>query len=134
MAISEQQEAALSNARASSSRQDKKMPFLINRNDGRLYPNTPLMRKHADYIPYTGSVSATREERMVYLRTGSTRQRLIINSTVEEDETPFDIGKATAEELVAFALNTYGAALDQADGLKKLRNQVAKLAEMPTTI
>lgn len=129
-ALSEKQQDALSNVRAAKSAQDPKMPFLIHRVDGRLMPNTPLMRKHPDYRPFTGSVKASKEERMLFLSTGSTRARIVNTEPEDADETPpFDIGKATKDELVAFAFMEFGAALDPATDIRTLRKQLQALAE-----
>lgn len=129
MALSESQQDALSTARAAKSKQDPKMPFLIHRVDGRLMPNTPLLRKHKDYMPFTGSVRASIEERKLFLSTGSTRAR-VVNSAPEDSESePFDIGRATKEELVAFAFTEFGAALDPTIDIRTLRKQIQTLAK-----
>lgn len=127
MSISDSQQDGLSAIRATKSKQDLAMPFLINRKDGRLMPNTELMRKHADYRPYTGSVKASLSERMLFLSSGATRPRMI-NSTPEDEPEPFDIGKATKGELVDFAFNEFGAALDETADIRTLRKQLASLA------
>lgn len=129
MALSENQQAAMSNARAAQSKQDQKTPFLIHQKDGRLMPNTPLLRKHKDYRPFTGSVKASLDERMLFLATGSTRSR-VINSAPEEEEDlpPFDIGKATKDEMVAFAYTEFGAVLDPTKPIRDLRREIQALA------
>lgn len=128
MAISEHQENAMAQARAARSKQDAKQPFVINRNDGRLMPNTPLLRKHKDYMPYTGSVKASLDERMNFIRTGSSRSR-VIDSTPEEVLPPFDVGAATKEELVAFAAAEFGVALSVDQDIRTLRKKIVSLAE-----
>jgi len=110
-------------------RQDKQHPLLINTKDGRLMPNVPRIRKKADYAVYTGHPKATLEDRMRYLQslggTGGARRR-VVNSA---DDEPFDIGKATKQELVDFATSEYQANLDVKVDHRILRKQVQALAE-----
>ena len=127
MAMTNGQEVALAAATAAKNRQDAKTPFLININDARLMPNIPLLRKHKDYRVFTGSVKASLEERQQYLATGRGQGRVVVNSVVENLE-PFDIAKATADELIAFALTEYGLALLATTPLRQLRKQVADAA------
>lgn len=103
-------------------KQDVKIPFLINIKDGRLYPNIPLMRSTKfgqNYRPYLGPVKATLEQRMQYLRTegvgGGMRQAAVIDSeeaTYTPPAQPFDISKATKEELITFAATQYGKVIE----------------------
>ena len=65
--ITDAQEAALA-ARRAQTAQDKRNPFLIHVDDGRLIPNVARLRGHAKYRVFTGSPKATPEERMVWLR------------------------------------------------------------------
>lgn len=129
MALSEQQQDAISAARAAKSKQDPSTPFLIHRENGRLMPNTVLLRKHKDYRPYTGSVKASHEERMLFLRTGSSRPRMVNSVPEEAEAAPFDLGKATKDEIVAFAFTEFGAAFDPGTDIRTLRKQLAALAE-----
>lgn len=119
--INEQQEARLAAATNALSKQDAKTPFLINITDGRLFPNIAKLRKGntakfgQNYRPYHGPVKATLEQRMQYLRSES-GTAVPAAPTVIDSETdayvppppPFDIGKATKEELITFAATQYG--------------------------
>ncbi len=106
-------------------RQDTQIPFLINTKDARLIPNTPLTRKLKDYIPYLGGVADDLPTRQQFLQYG--QRRRVVNTMPEVEV--FDVGTATAGELVLFALDEYGAVLQEATPLKTLRRQVLKLAE-----
>lgn len=111
-------------------RQDPKYPMLINIDDGRLYPNVPKMRAHPKYIVYTGDVKASATERMRWVDTAKgspMRRRRVVAD--ENTAPPFDIGKATATELVEFALTEYGKTLDPGTHLSSLRAAVRKLAQ-----
>lgn len=124
--MSKLDETAMSQARAALSIQDKQRPFLINRKNGRLLPNVARLRTHPDMQPYTGNVRASLEERMRYLRTGTFRQ--VVDTSVT-DETPFDVGTATKDELIAFAFNELGGLqLDPKTPLPGMRKQVVKAA------
>ena len=126
MAISEAQENKMAAAIAAKKRQDPNMPFLIHRTDGRLMPNTPLMRKHKSLVPYTGSVKASLEERMRYLATGSSRR---VTLAPPQEEEVFDIGTATKEEILDFALAEYGQQLNEKAPVHILRGQLNKLVQ-----
>lgn len=109
--------------------QDPKMPFLIHRVDGRLMPNVAQLRKHPDYRPYTGAVKASLAERMLYLSTGSTRVRVVDTTEPQDEPEPFDVGKATADELVAFAATEFGVTLNASAPLRTLRRQVVEASK-----
>ena len=132
--ITEAQEANLSNQIARN-RQDKKTPFCINVKDGRLMPNVPEILAHPDYRPFKGNYKADRNERMAYLRSGGFggAKRAVVMPTADEvpqvEEEPFDIAKASREELVAFAFDQWAEVLDPSTHLTTLRSQVAKLAK-----
>lgn len=134
--ITDAQESNLAQAagRGPKFKQDKKHPFLIHVKDGRLYPNTQKLRESKvapDYRIFTGNPKASAEERKLWLETQGAAPGL---TPVIESE-PFDIGKATAEELIGFALSEYGTTIksDQRMTTEKqlvdLRSQVRKLAE-----
>jgi hypothetical protein len=129
-----QQEMNSANARATSREfgQSRDNPFLINIDDGRLIPNVKRIREHrgAKYRVYTGDPKASIDERMAYLKSGLGRpgRRGVVNSAAVVEE-PFDIAKASKEDLVAFAASEYGLALDSAKSLKVLREEFAKAAE-----
>lgn len=128
-----QQEMNAANARATSRKfgQDKTNPFLINIEDGRLIPNVERIRssRAATYRVYTGDPKATLEERMAYLKSGVGRPGRTKVVNTQPEEAAFDIGKATKEDLVAFAASEYGLALDSSKSLKVLREEFAKTAE-----
>lgn len=118
-------EERLAEARVSN-RQNKAVPFLI-RDDGMLYPNVPLVAKNPRYRPYHGDPKATLKQRLDWLAGVQAPQR---RKVVLEPE-PFNLSHATAEEIVAFALEEFGAALDPETPLKLLREQCFNLANLP---
>lgn len=156
MPISEAQESKMIQQRAARNKQNPKIPMLINIKDARLLPNVPALagrpeemgpngrpipakKPHPDYRPYTGSLKASEEERMAWLRSAglnvshevvevddiTPRRRAVVLS----DEEPFDIGTSTVAELIAFAKSEYNAELSPAGGLQALRKQVNELAK-----
>lgn len=148
--ISEQVEAKMAAARAARNKQDPEHPMLINIKDYRLMPNVPSLRNHRNYRPFAGDIRATYEERKRIVETGTMLGRPIVVDTIlaklhasnpnvtppaplaspEADEPPFDVGKATREELQAFALRYYGVDVDP-DGkthVMTLRSKVRSLA------
>jgi len=138
---------AVANTAMVQAKQDKKVPFLIHVHDARLVPNVPqlggdgkLIPPNPLYRPYHGNPKASLDERLAYLSTVGTSgaaTRTVVKTVVlapeeadalPEDEKPFDIGKASREELLAFALDTYGTALPPDTHLATLRKQVNALA------
>lgn len=120
--ITTQDEAALATARARR-RQDKKVPMLINIKDGRLLPNVPNMRTHKDYFPYTGKVSASKDERLAFIKTmaqGRGGRRLIVNTELP----PFDLAKASKDDLMAFAATEFQLVLDKTQSLQAMRKAI----------
>lgn len=118
--ITDAQEAALA-ARRAQTAQDKRNPFLIHVDDGRLMPNVARLRGHAKYRVFTGSPKATPEERMVCLRSMG-------NGIPLPTEDPFDIGTASVAELIAFAASEYGVTLDPSTHHNKMRAELRRLA------
>jgi hypothetical protein len=118
--ITDAQEAALA-ARRAQTAQDKRNPFLIHVDDGRLMPNVARLRGHAKYRVFTGSPKATPEERMAWLRSMG-------NGTPLPTEDPFDIGTASVAELIAFAASEYGVTLDPSTHHNKMRAELGRLA------
>lgn len=116
--INDKQAQALSAARGAN-RQDKKTPLLINRDNLRLMPNTPLIAKRPQYMPYDGKATDDEETRRSYVEGGFTRRRQVVM-----EEEPFEIAKASKDELVAFALDQYGLALDASKGIAALRKDL----------
>jgi len=133
--ITEAQEANLSNQIARG-RQNKGTPFCIHVKDGRLMPNVPEILAHPDYRPYKGNYKASLDERMAYLRSGGfggAGKRAVVMPADDEpavEQEPFDIAKATKEELVAFAFDQWTEVLSMDTHLTTLRSQVAKLAKL----
>lgn len=146
MAISdvmEQQQAARYQSR---NKQDKKHPMLINIEDGRLVPNVPMLagRKgdpvnkippimpHPKYRVFTGDPKASKEQRLRWLETSgqSGAMRAVVDSGADAPAA-FDVSTASREQLVAFARDQYGEALDATGDthLTKLRAQVRALAQ-----
>lgn len=123
--ITEQQESSIAAARMRT-RQDRKIPFLIHMDDARLIPNVEALRKHPKYRIYTGPAGASEAERKAWINSmsgsGALRQTIV-------ESKPFDISKASIDELVVFASDQYGVLLDPKEHHNKLRSQLRKLAE-----
>lgn len=126
MAITEDQEERTAQARGRS-RQDRNVPLLINQDDGRLFPNVPLVARNPKYRPYTGPKNASLQERMDWLKGLPSRTKVVFT-----EPEPFDIGKADKDSLIAFASSEFGVVLDDKKGLRELRKEVAALAEIDT--
>lgn len=126
MAITEDTEQRIADNRGRM-RQDKKVPFLI-RDDGMLFPNVPLIGKKQNFRPYHGDVNASLEDRLRYLQGLQSKRRVINTEVVADEEAPFDIAKATKDELIAFAQDQYGSTIDPALHMNKIRSMVANLA------
>ena len=154
--ISEAVEARMSEARRRANAQDREHPFLINIDDGRLVPNVPRLAgqaankalgkafipPHPKYRVYMGPPKAKLEERMRILMTQGLMARAAVidtnhlagsGNTVSEAEKAeaFNINRAGREELVVFAQENYGVAIDNASGdthVMKLRAKVRELA------
>jgi hypothetical protein len=128
MAITESQEAGL--AERAKSRQDKTNPFLIHIEDGRLLPNTARTRKHPKYRVYTGDIRASQEERMAFIHSGiggSINRPKVTNSAAEADE--FDVGRATKDEMIVFAMQQFGVSLTADTDIRTMRKQIMQLYE-----
>lgn len=108
-------------------RQDKKAPLLI-RDDGMLYPNLPLVRKNPRFRVYHGNPKASLADRMRYLQGLGAKREVVFT---EEPAEPFDIGKASLEELMTFATEQYGAVLDPNKPLAQLRKDLFRLSQLP---
>ena len=128
--ISPQQETNLAAAtQRAKKKQDKTNPMvIINLSNGRVMPNTPRLRAHKDYRVYSGDIKAALPERMRWLEGQSKfTAPKVVNSKEAEDM--FDVGTATIDELVIFAVEQWGATLDPAKPAKVLRKEVMALAE-----
>ena len=122
------QESGLSESRART-RQDRKVPFLIHVDDARLIPNTPLTAKIPKYRPFLGDYRASEAERRAFLRSGgygAPTRRQVVQSAA--DDAPFDLGKASKDDLVAFAFDQYQTVLDPAMSPAAMRKRIAELA------
>ena len=114
-------------ARALKSKQDEKNPFLIHRENGRLLPNIAILRKNPKLMPYNGSVKASLDERMRFVRTGTTRQ-VVDTSGSDALQPPFDVGTASKDDLIAFAFNEFGLTLNPNTPVHAMRRQVVAAA------
>jgi hypothetical protein len=124
--ITESQEQLMSEVRGKA-RQDKRVPLLINRDNLRLMPNTPLIRKLQQYMPYEGQATDDEPTRRAYVEGRSHQRPRVINSAADADV--FDIGKATKDELVAFAFAEYGKMLDNTKDVRALRKEFMAYVE-----
>jgi hypothetical protein len=127
MAITADTEQKMSEARMRR-RQNKECPLLI-RDDGMLYPNVPLVAKKPNYRPYRGDPKASLADRMAYLQGFGQRRKVVFTPA---DDEPFELSKASADEVLAFALEEYGAALDPDWPIEKLRAECYRLSQLPT--
>jgi len=131
MPISQETEAKIADARARA-RQDRGNPLLISTEDGRLLPNIPHIRKNPKYVIYSGNPHANLEERMLYLKSMGRipGARRVVNSAIDDESKPFDIGAATKAELLEFALVEFGQDLDGKKDIRTLRKEIMNLADM----
>lgn len=123
-------EAVLQAARDRRGVQDKKTPYLIHRDTGRLLPNVEKLRKHPKMVPYTGSPKASHDERMRFVRTGTFRK--VVDTTAQDAELdlpPFDLGTATKEQMIAFAKEEFGLDLNPNAPPHIMRAQIKKAAD-----
>ena len=131
--INEAQDTALSNRM--KQRQDAKIPFLINIEDGRLVPNVAGTRELPNYRPYHGPAKAPLEARLMYLRTEGrmgSAYRPLTDSSVEQAPPvePFDIATASRDDLINFAFTEYGKSLDPTAHLATIKKQVREFARI----
>lgn len=126
MAKNQINEEQLTEARMRN-RQDKRVPFLI-RDDGMLYPNVPLVAKKNNFRPYHGDPKASLADRLRYLQGFGQRRKVTYTPAADE---PFELGKASAEEIVAFAMEEFGAALDADKPIDQLRKECYELSQLP---
>lgn len=128
--INEQQAARLeeSAGRSKKHRQDTKIPFVVNVNDGHLMPNNAILRAHKNYRVYQGPTGkgVTDKDRLKWLE-GVVKKPQVVNSKEAEDT--FDVGTATADDMAMFALEQWGMQLDISQPLKVLRKIVVEAAE-----
>lgn len=127
--ITAEQERNLADANArSKKKQDRTNPMVINVEDGRLMPNTPRLRIHPLYRVYTGDIKADLGTRMRWLE-GLARSGAPKLTNSKEAEDTFDVGTATVDDLVMFALEHFGLKLDPKKPMKALRREVMDAAE-----
>lgn len=127
--IDETIEEAVSGARGRA-RQSKTVPFVI-RDDGILFPNVPLIAKKPNFRPYHGKVDASIEERMRYLAGFSMQKRAVVSSAPVAEAEPFDIAKASKDEIIVFAFEEFGLSWPDGTHLNRIRADVAKAAGIP---
>lgn len=125
--LTDQQEQNLTNAqkRSIKRRQDKTNTHVININDGRLMPNVPMLREHKDYRVYTGSIEASLADRMRWIK-GEVRRVPKVTYTSPTDA--FDVGKATKDDLIVFAMEELALALDPSMHIATMRSRVLEAA------
>jgi hypothetical protein len=129
MSLAQSAEQNLSARLSGKYKQDTKVPHLINIKDGRLLPNSINVRANPDYRPYTGSLKATLEERMVYINSSISGSRTrVVDSSAEEAPT-FDLGKASKDEVIAFAFQEFGMVLSENTDIRTLRKQILEASE-----
>lgn len=100
---------------------------LAIRDDGMLYPATPKILQKPQYRLYRGSLDATLEERMNWLRGETMADENDV--TLQAELGIFDASKADKPALIEFALNEYGVRLDARKGVDTLRVEVIDLAK-----
>lgn len=152
--ISQAVEERMAAGRAARNRQSKECPLLINIKDFRLMPNVPRLGgqkedkatgkvqilPHPDYRPYRGDPKATLEERRRLVETGTLASRpAVVDSNhvgpeafgkiQVEDGAPFDVHKASREDLTAFAKRWFDADIDP-DGKTHLMTLRAKVRDL----
>lgn len=123
MSVNPAQENSLVAKRRAESRQDTKHPFLINIQDGRLYPHNMRTKLNPNYRVYTGDIKANLAERLRYLESAGHKVR-----PIAEFE-PFDIGKATLEDIIAFAQDEYGEDLSKETDVRVARKKLMTLSK-----
>jgi hypothetical protein len=128
--LSDQQAQTLSNAeqRRLKRRQDRQHPHVVNINDGRLMPNVEMLRNHKDYRVYSGPEGLSAEDRLRWVA-GETKKlpTKVLNSLKEAPV--FDVGTATRDDLIVFAMEEYGQVLKPETPLFMMRKLVLKFAE-----
>jgi hypothetical protein len=110
-------------------RQSKEFPLLI-RDDGVLFPNVPLVAKKANFRVYTGSPKASLQERLQYVKMGGLRK---VPQLTNIEPPPFDVGKATKDDIVLFAREEFGAEMDATKPLARMREDLIALANSMLT-
>lgn len=124
MQITERHEQMVAKQRTAR-RQDKQHPLLI-RDDGVLYPNVPLVAAKPNFRVYTGDPKASLKDRLQYIKMGGLRR---VPQLVNTEPPPFDVGKATKEEILTFAVEEFGVGLDDTKPLARLREDLVALAK-----
>lgn len=124
MRITEQHEQVASQQRGAK-RQNKEFPLLI-RDDGMLFPNVPLVAKKSNFRVYQGDPKATLKDRLQYLKMGGLRKA---PQLVNVEPPPFDVGKATKDEILLFARDEFGLELDPNKPVARLREDLVAFAK-----
>ncbi len=128
--FTQQEETQLSNAqqRALKRRQDKQFPHVIHVEDGRLMPNVPGLAAHKSYRVYRGPKGADTETRLRWLAGDMKRAPMkVVNSEADADN--FDVGTATKDDLIVFAMEQYGHIMDPKIDIRTMRKTIVEMAE-----
>ncbi len=128
MITSEQEKNLIDATARARKKQDPRNPHVVNIEDGRLMPNTPRLRIHPQYRVYSGPKDADAAGRLKWLdgqKAGPVTR--VVNSKEAEDT--FDVGTATADEIVLFATEHFGVILDGTKPMKMLRKELILLSE-----
>lgn len=146
--ISAAQEERMSAARAARDKQNKKIPLLINIEDGRLVPNVPLIggRKevrnadghvivaarlpHPKYRPYMGDPKATLAQRMTMLATQGIIGAMPVTDaplSADEELAPIDIETAKPQEMIDYAMKKYHHEFEPGTHHNKMRALLRQL-------
>lgn len=129
MAMSSEQAVRMQDAHSQRVAQDKKNPFLINIEDGRLIPNVSTLAKNSRYRVYTGDPKASDKERMKFLDSNFAGNSARTAKQEAGEAEPFDIGHANKDDLIAFAAQEFGLELSHDVDVRQLRKQVAQAAK-----
>ncbi len=134
--LTDQQDQNLTNAqkRSLKRRQDKDHPMVVNINDGRRMPNVPMLREHRDYRVYMGPPNASDADALKWVRGDLKRGTPQVTYTSPTDA--FDVGKATKDDLIVFAMEEFALALEPTMHIATMRSKVLeasnKVAEAAT--
>ena len=126
--LSDQQDQNLTNAqkRSAKRRQDKDHPMVVNINDGRRMPNVPMLREHKDYRVYMGPPNASDAEALAWVKGEVKRKVPKITYTSPMDS--FDVGKATKDDLIVFAMEELALPLEPTMHIATMRSKVMEAA------
>lgn len=126
--LTDQQEQNLASASKRSKKrlQDKTHPQVVNIHDGRRMPNVLMLREHKDYRIYLGPEGVTDAEALQWVKGELKRKVPKVTYTSPLDS--FDVGKATKDDLIVFAMEELGIALDPTMHIATMRSKVMEAA------